>query len=211
MTAAEPGIHSGLIGKDFRTRRKNMKKTIVLLACLMALAISATAQNQINFTSLPLVASPMPIPSGYDGFTWTNILYVDPAKWSLAGAGYKLSSASNQDVAFVGGTACLAPQDGGYCFGTISVPSNNNPNGVNNPLSFQLVSATVAGGFGPTSITVVAYNNGTYVGSAVYSLTGDLQTINFPASWGGVTAVTFQTEGMGDLVIYNLQVYFLLG
>jgi hypothetical protein len=188
-----------------------MKKTIVLLACLMALAISATAQNQINFTGLPPVSSPMPVPNGYDGFTWTNILYVDPAEWQMAGSGYKLTPNTNQDVAFVGGTTCLIPGRGENCFGSISVPSTLNQGGINNPLSFQLVSATVAGGFGPTAITVVAYNNGNYVGSAFYTLTGDLQTINFPASWGGVTEVTFQTAAMGDLVIYNLQAYFLLG
>ncbi len=73
------------------------------------------------------------------------------------------------------------------------------------------MSATVAGGFGPTSITVVAYNNGNYVGTAFYNLSDQLQTINFPASWGGVTQVTFQTEAMGDLVIYNLEFYLLLG
>jgi hypothetical protein len=186
-----------------------MKTTIVLLACLMALAISATAQSQINFAGLPLVSSPMPMPSGYDGLTWTNILYVDPAEWQQAGSGYKLWSTPNRDVAFVGGTTCLIPGDGKNCFGSISVPSGGS--GPVNPLSFQLLSATVAGGFGPTSITVVAYNGGNYIGSATYNLTGDLQTINFPATWASVTEVTFQTAGMGDLVIYNLQVYYLLG
>jgi len=188
-----------------------MKKTLVLLACLMALAISAAAQNQINFAGLPLVSSPMPVPGGYDGFTWTNILYVDPAEWQSAGSGYRLAGNPNQDVAFVGGATCLIPSRGEHCFGSISVSSTILQGGVNDPLTFQLLSATVAGGFGPTSITVVAYNNGNFVGSANYNLTGNLQTINFPSSWGGVTEVTFETAAMGDLVIYNLQAYFILG
>lgn len=181
-----------------------MKKMFVLIALTLALALGASAQNQIGFTSLPLVSSPMPMPTGYSGLNWTNILYVDPMEWSQAGPGYKLSAEPNQDVAFVGGTTCLVPSSG--CYGSISV--NAAPN---NPLSLQLVSATVAGGFGPTSITAVAYNHGNYVGSVTYNLTGGLQTINFPATWGGVTEVTFQTAGMGDLVIYNLEAYFLLG
>jgi hypothetical protein len=44
-----------------------MKKTLVLLACLLALAFSASAQNQISFANLPLVSAPTPMPSGYFG------------------------------------------------------------------------------------------------------------------------------------------------
>lgn len=190
---------------------KPLFSTTCLILCLLALAVGASAQNQINFAGLPLVGSPMPVPNGYYDFTWTNILYVDPAEWQSAGPGYKLSASPDQDVAFVGGTTCLIPGRGENCFGSISVPSSLGSGGVNNPLSFQLVSATVAGGFGPTTISVVAYNKGNYVGTASYDLSGDLQTINFPASWGSVTEVTFQTVAMGDLVIYNLQAYFLLG
>jgi hypothetical protein len=199
---AQQGLHN---------EEKTMKRTIVLLACLMALTIGATAQNQFSFASLPLASSPLPVPNGYDGFNWSNFFYVDPAEWQQAGPGYKQGPNINQDVAFIGGTTCLIPGEGENCFGSISVNSSQGQGGVNNPLSFQLVSATVAGGFGPTSITVVAYNNGNYVGSASYNLTGQLQTINFPASWGGVTEVTFKTQGMGDLVLYNLEAYLLLG
>jgi len=190
---------------------KSLFSTACLILCLLSLVAGATAQNQINFASLPLVGSPMPVPNGYAGFNWTNILYVDPAEWQSAGPGYKLSSSPNQDVAFVGGVTCLIPQRGENCWGSISINANSGSGGIHNPLSFQLVSATVAGGFGPTTITVVAYNNGNYVGSAFYDLSGQLQTINFPASWGGLTEVTFQTAAMGDLVIYNLQAYWLLG
>ncbi len=189
-----------------------MKRSISIACvtiCLLALAIGASAQNQINFAGLPRVSSPLPVPNGYAGFNWTNILYVDPSEWSQSGSGYVLSPDPNQDVAFVGGVTCLIPGRGENCFGSISV--NTSSGGVNNPLTFQLVSATVAGGFGPTTITAVAYNNGNYVGSASYNLSGQLQTINFPASWASVTQVTFQTEAMGELVIYNLEVYWVLG
>ena len=183
-----------------------MKKLLALFGLALAMVVSASAQNQISFSNLPLVGTPAPMPNGYDGFNWTNILYVDAGLWSSAGPGYKLSSTPDQDVAFVGGSSCLVPGVQGGCDGSISVPSGNN-----NPLSFQLVSAIVAGGYGPTQITVLAYNHGNYVGSAVYNLGGDLQTINFPASWGNITQVTFQTQAMGDLVIYSFDAYFLLG
>lgn len=191
---------------------KSLFSTTCLILCLLTLVAGANAQNQINFSGLPLVNSPLPVPNGYAGFTWTNILYVDPAEWQLAAAGYKMAPVVNEDVAFVGGITCLIPSHGDDCFGSISINSGSGGSGgINNPIGFQLVSATVAGGFGPTSITVVAYNHGSYVGSAFYNLNGKLQTINFPASWGGVTDVTFQTEGMGDLVIYSMQAYWLLG
>ena len=90
-----------------------------------------------------------------------------------------------------------------YCYGTIS--SNGGPT------SFQAVSATVAGGFGPTNITVTAYNNGTYVGSSFYSLSTQMQTLNFPSSWGNITQLTFQIPDGGDLVFYDLSAYLLGG
>ncbi len=39
-----------------------MKKTLVLLACLLALALGASAQENLNFADLPLVSSPAPMP-----------------------------------------------------------------------------------------------------------------------------------------------------
>jgi hypothetical protein len=201
-------------GTPLRTSKLNypkenkMKKTFVLLACLLALAFSASAQNQINFANLPLVSTPTPMPSSYFELTWSNIFYVDPAEWSGAGSGYKLGPLLNQDVAFVGESGCRLPP-GGACYGSISV--NSGGNGINNPLSFQPVSATVAGGFGPTEITVIAYNNGNYVGSAFYSLGNQMQTLTFPSSWGNITELTFKTSAGGALVFYDLQVYWVVG
>jgi len=177
-----------------------MKKTLVLLVCVLALAIGALAQENLNFANLPLVSMPTPMPNGYGQLNWTNIFYVDPSEWSGAGPGYK-DGPVGQDVAFVGGKACrLAPE---YCFGTISSSSG--------PTSFQAISAIVAGGFGSTSITVIAYNNGKYVGSSFYTLGTQMQTLNFPASWGNITQLVFQTPGGGDLVLYDLTAYILGG
>jgi hypothetical protein len=177
-----------------------MKKTLVLLACIVALALAASAQENLNFANLPLVSTPSPMPNGYGQLNWTNIFYVDPSAWSGAGPGYR-DGPVGQDVAFVGGKFCRLLQQA--CFGTISSPGG--------PTSFQAVSAIVAGGFGPTQIIVTAYNNGNYVGTSAYLLTTRMQTLNFPSSWGSITQLVFQTSGGGDLVIYDVRAYLLGG
>jgi hypothetical protein len=176
-----------------------MKKTLVLLACVVVLALSASAQD-LNFADLPLVSSPAPMPNGYGQLNWTNIFYVDPGKWSGAGDGYK-DGPGDQDVAFVGGKVCRLLQE--YCFGTISSAGG--------PTSFQAVSAVVSGGFGFTNITVTAYNNGKYVGSSPYLLSTQKRTLIFPPAWGNITQLVFQTAGGGDMVLYDLNAYLLGG
>jgi hypothetical protein len=96
-----------------------MKKTLVLLACLMALAVGATAQEQLNFTTLPLVTSPSPMPNGYGHLDWGNFFYVNPLGWSSAGPGYKLEP-EDGDVAFIGGAYCQLGPGQTICFGTLS-------------------------------------------------------------------------------------------
>ncbi len=57
-----------------------MRKTLVLLACIMTLALGASAQETLNFVDLPLVSTPAPMPDGYGGLNWSNISYVDPSQ-----------------------------------------------------------------------------------------------------------------------------------
>jgi hypothetical protein len=177
-----------------------------LVLCVLALLTGASAQTQINFSSLPLVSMPAPMPSTYNGLNWNNVFFVDPAEWSSAGPGFRQGANLNQDVAFVGESGCHPPP-GGACYGSIGL----NYVGGLNPLSFQAVSATVAGGLGPTNITVFAYSHGNYVGSAVYSLGTQQQTLNFPSSWGSITELTFRTDAGEALVFYGLEIYWLLG
>ncbi len=177
-----------------------MKTTLVLLTCILALAIGAAAQENLNFANLPRVNMPAPLPNGYGELNWTNIYYVNPSEWSGSGSGYRDGSVG-QDVAFVGGKVCRLAQE--FCFGTIS--------SLGGPTSFQAVSAIVAGGFGPIQITVTAYNNGNYVGSSAYLLSTNMSTLNFPSSWGSITQLVFQTSGGGDLVIYDVSAYLLGG
>jgi len=173
-----------------------VKKSLILLACIVALALGAAAQETLNFGSFPLINTPMPTPNGYGQLNWTNIFYVDPYEWSGGGSGFRQGPA-NKDVAFVNGEYCLPLQNS--CFGIVTSQGGRT--------AFQPVSAVLAGGFGPTNITITAYNNGQYVGTLFYSLTASMQTVNFPASWGSITQLTFQTSGAGDLVIYDLTAY----
>ncbi len=169
-----------------------------LTICLLSLAIGAGAQEQLNFSQLPVVNSPSPMPSGYGQLNWANFFYVNPYGWSDAGPGYELGP-QGEDVAFVGGEICRL--SGYACFGTLS-----------DTRGFQLVSANVAGGYGATQITVTAYNNGTFLGSTQYFLTTEMRTLDFPASWGIATEVMFQVTGEpGSLVIYNLTAYTVGG
>jgi hypothetical protein len=174
-----------------------MKRSISIAcvtSCLLALAVAASAQQQLNFSQLPLISTPAPMPSGYGHLSWGNFFYVNPYQWSGAGPGYKLASQS-QDVAFIGGEFCRL--SGNTCYGTLSDPSG-----------FQLVSAQVAGGFGPGAITAIAYSNGAYIGTENFFVGTQVETVNFPSSWGLVTDVTLQVTGQtNDLVVYSLSLY----
>src|SRR5271166_1167276 len=122
-----------------------MKRSIVIACvtiCLLALAIGASAQEQLNFAQLPLVSNPAPMPNGYGQLSWGNFFYVDPYEWSGAGSGYKLGPQTG-DVAFIGGEYCRL--GGNTCNGTLS-----------DAAGFQLLSAKVAGGFGPAGVTAIA-------------------------------------------------------
>lgn len=173
---------------------KRMISTVCLTVCILALAVGASAQRQLNFSQLPLVSTPAPMPNGYGQLSWGNFFYVDPFDWSGAGTGYKLGP-QGQDVAFIGGEFCRL--SGNTCFGTLS-----------DSAGFELVSAQVAGGFGPAAVTALAYNNGTYVGSKSFFVGMQMEDVNFPPSWGLVTDITLQVTGStGDLVVYSLSLY----
>lgn len=181
---------------NFEERGNTVKKSLLLLACIVVLALGAAAQENLNFSTFPLINTPMPTPNGYGQLNWTNVFYVDPYEWSGGGSGFRQGPV-NKDVAFVSGEDCLPLQN--TCFGMVTSLGGRT--------AFQPVSAILAGGFGSTNITITAYNNGQYVGTLFYSLTSEMQTVNFPASWGSITQLTFQTSGAGDLVIYDLTAY----
>lgn len=180
-----------------------MKKTIVLLACVLVLAIAATAahaQENINFADLPLVASPTPMPTSYAGLNWTNFFYVDPSQYTSGGAGYK-NPLTNRDVVFIGGQFCAPASPG--CFGIITAPTPWQ--------QFEAVSATMAAGYQPNQVHILAYKSGKLVGSMTVLLGTSAHTINFPQSWGVITELQIETNGVGNLVLLDLSVFTLGG
>lgn len=171
--------------------------TLCLTICLLSLAFTAQAQ-QLNFSQLPFVDSPSPMPAGYGRLNWANFFYVNPYAWSEAGPGYRLQ-ANTGDVVFVGGAYCQL--SGFACSGSL-----------NSTIGFQLLTAQVAGGYGPTKVIVTAYRNGDFIGTAQYQINAEMQNMNFPVAWGVVTEVMFQVTGQsGSLVIYSLEKYDLGG
>jgi hypothetical protein len=180
-----------------------MKKSVLMFAYILALALTATAaiaQEEINFADLPLVATPAPLPAGYEGLHWTNLFYVDPNQYAGAGLGYK-NMFTHRDVAFIGGTFC-APVGTG-CYGIIT----SSPG----PISFQAASAIMAAGYQANQVRVSAYRNGTYVGSIVLLLGTTPHKVIFPASWGGITELQISTNDVGNLVLFDLSIYRLGG
>jgi len=169
-------------------------KKLVLWFFLLTLAASASAQQTINWVDLPAVATSTPLPTGYHSLNWAGVSYVDPSKASGLGPGFQhYASIAGADVAF-GPGVCGASG----CYSSITSPSGG---------SFQLVSANIAAGSSSESVTVLAYNNGTYVGSQSYSLTTDVQTLTFPSGWGNVTEVIFQTSALqSSFVFYSVTI-----
>ena len=166
-----------------------MKRTLALLFCVLGLAIAAAAHNDIDFSDLPLVETPAPVPAGYSSLNWGNFWYVDPG--------------NQRTITFIGGTFCGPVKPG--CYGVIGSMGGRT--------AFQPVSADVAAGSSThavSQITVLAYNHGSFVGSASYKLTTTPQTITFPESWGGITEMQIQTDQPGGLLLFHFRFHHIM-
>jgi hypothetical protein len=198
IPVASTRSRAALTGKTKENFVKSITSVSCLILCLLCLLAGASAQETLNFTQLPLVNTPSPMPTGYGHLTWGNFYYVNPYGWTGAGPGYRLGQHGG-DVVMVGSKDCRLYDR--TCFGILS-----DANG------FQLVSAVVAGGYTPTQVIATAYVGGTLLGSTQYFVGTGMRTINFPASWGISTEVVFQVSGApGNLVVYSLTAYTLGG
>src|SRR5271166_6784177 len=167
-----------------------MKKTLVSLACTLALALGASAQT-ISFAELPSVRTPTVLPHDFANLDWSGFYYVAPS-WSGGGAGFRQGPTA-LNVAFV---TCEAAAEL-PCFASISSAASATTVG------FRPKSAIVAAGYHSETTKVSAYSHGRFVGSEVYSLTASLQTMNFPPGWGTVTQLVVEATG-GTVVFYAL-------
>jgi hypothetical protein len=168
-------------------------KNLLLLFVLLGLAIGASAQELMNFSDLPDISSPSPMPNGYGNLNWTGFFYVDPYDWNGAGPGFK-HGPIGKDVGF-------AP----YGCGSVGCYAS-----LNSSTGFELINAHAAapyanGGPGGSPLIVTAYDNGKYIGIQTFMMTTDVQELDFPPSWGIVTQVVFQ----GSAVLYDVSAYTL--
>jgi hypothetical protein len=160
-----------------------MKKTLISLACTLALALGATAQT-VTFAQLPSVRTPSVLPNGYASLDWSGFYYVSPS-WVGADAGLR-QGPSALNVAFMGGASCE--------LNDISCSASISSAGATAAEGFIVHSAIVAAGSHAETINVSAYNHGHFVGAEVYSLTASLQTISFPPGWGTITQLVVDTD-----------------
>ncbi len=186
-------------------------KKIALLVCILGLAMCASAQTLIDFTSLTPSAVPAAIPEGYAGLNWTGIDFVDPQQWVYTngtievGAGF--TSGPEALVAFGGGPLCYQKHGGQTAkfICSASVAAGVGPNALS---QFSPAYAFVSEGWasdGEQTLLVRAYNNGTLIGSQSYDLSTQAQKIQlvFP-SWGPITELKFYPSPGGSFVLYVL-------
>jgi len=181
-----------------------MRKSVYLLfinvMVVAMIATAAQAQQQVNFSDLPLAATPTPVPLGYQSMNWANMFYVDPTLYVGRGPGYQ-NLLTHRDVVFIGGQFCAPLQSG--CYGIISVPGG--------PIDIQVVSAVMSAGFETTIVTFNAYQNGTFKGSMRATLSTTPSMVRFPVSWGAITELQILTDQPGNVVLLDLSLYRLGG
>lgn len=176
-------------------------KRIVLLVCIVtAMALCASGQMLITFSDMPSVNRPLAMPDDYPTDTylyWDNFYYVSPNLWSGAGPGF--FTGPDLRVIFIGGPMCTLQPN--VCHGSIKVAVTPNATA-----SFQPVSISMAAGWVPNSVVVTAYNHSKLVGSRVWRLTTLAQRFDFPAEWTNITQLTFYPSPargqMGSMVAY---------
>ena len=186
-----------------------MRRIVLLIAFVAAMALCASAQTYIDFQQMPMVETPTLMPDFYpEGMNlyWNNFYYVTPGLWTGAGPGFWVDPGMQHNtVAFIGGPTCGSKVP---CVGSIKLTPI-----VLAPLNrtFTPVSISLSAGWLPNRVTVMAYNNSRFVGSVVWNLGTAPQTFTFPTAWN-VTQLVFTpdfinmnpvNQGSASMVVYN--------
>ena len=185
-----------------------MKRIVLLFSLILALALCAGAQTYIDFHDMPMAKAPSPLPDAYPAglnLYWDNFYYVSPGLWK-GGPGFWVDPATQHNiVSFVGGSMCAlaTPCSGAIKLGQGVIPVAR---------TFTPISMTLSAGWTANTVTIMAYNNGKFVGSQFWKLTTTPKTFTFPNTWK-VTELIFTpgvpatgptvTPKAGSMVIYS--------
>ena len=185
-----------------------MKKITLLATIVLAITMSASAQDIIDFSHLSAATTPQPIANGYAGLKWTAIDYVSVPLYEnwLASHGYAesdgMKTGPEAQVALIGGPLCYQKHGGttieDICRGSISASAS---------AVFQpeyLIASEGWSSDGPQFVTVMAYNNGQLVGSQKFNLGVNAQKFKLVLSnsWGEVTQLVLYPSPGGSVVLY---------
>lgn len=187
-----------------------MKKAALFATVLLALAMTAGAQEMVDFTHLSTAPAPTPIPVNYGGLIWTGIQYVNPLLWNYTNGtlenGDGFTTGPEAQVAFGGGPLCYAKHGGNtstdVCAATIA--AGIGPNALTSFRPDYMVLSEGWSSDGSQSVVVEAYNNGVKVGSQKFNLQAKAQKfkIVLPNSWGAVTELKIHPSPGGSFVLY---------
>jgi hypothetical protein len=181
-----------------------MKRIVLIIIFGIAVSLFANAQTTVDFHEMPLAAAPLPMPDNYPsgaGLYWANFSYVTPGIWNGAGSGFWVDPATRHNtVAFFGGTQCSFAYT---CHASIKLI------GANATATFSPITVVASSGWVANKVTVIGYNNSTFVGQVVWNLTTTPQVFSFPSAWN-VTQLVFVPEvspahavPVGSMVMYN--------
>ena len=186
-----------------------MRRFVLLVSLMAALALCAGAQTYINFQGMPMANTPIVMPDNYPtgmGLYWDNFYYVTPGLWSGEGAGFWVDpSLQHNTVAFFGGPTCTLaiPCSASIKLSQIVMAPVNR--------TFTPISVSISAGWTANNVRVTAYNNSKFVGSVVWTLKTVPQTFTFPAAWN-VTQLAFTPDVLpsnavnpnaGSMVVYS--------
>lgn len=198
-----------------------LKKVTLLATVVLALAMSAGAQQLIDFTQLsPGSGSPQVVPLGYAGLRWDGIFFVSAPLYLDSNLYLGANGAINSGPGFyTGPEALLAFSGGPMCFQNYGAPVADGV--TDNHIcqssisawqsqAFHVDTAMISDGWNATGdfITVTAYMKGVQVGKSFrYKLTTTARKLDFSGNgWGDYSELVFHPSPGGSFVIYTLQV-----
>ena len=174
-----------------------MKRIVLLITFVAALALCAGAQTFIDFSGMPMAKVPEQMQDLYPpgiNLYWDNFSYVTPKAWDLEGPGFVVGP-NAKDVVFTGGPLCNLAIP---CSASIKLNGIMMIPGVQ---TFTPMSIMLTAGWTPNLVRVAAYNNGELVGRLTWKLTTEPRTFYFPAAWR-VTQLIFTPDFVGKTAVY---------